>query len=279
MDQTNLTIDHAGIAAAFSFWTKWFKEHPDKIPGLDIRTANKQDVLVNSECPFCHGTEIIKFRETVRTANYKLDAVLCVCCLLRIATQKPREEESPWNKETVSSLKELDIPKGAAEFTKIIRLETSRFIRELGKWVYLSGTFGVGKTHLLNAVKTHLRSIATYVNTADLSDNIYEAVGNHTLGDLTDSLIGIPVLLLDDLGSEHKTDNSSDFLQSVLYKVINGRYARGFDRPTFITSNLPVSELSKSPIDNLRRIASRLSDNELVVELVSKQADYRGMKK
>jgi hypothetical protein len=274
-DQTNQTIEHAGIAAAWVFWVDWFKRHPDKVPGFDIRTANKQDILLHGECPFCYGTEIIKFRETVRIANYKLDVVLCVCCLLRIATVDAREEESPWQKETVSSLKELNIPKGAAEFTKIIKAETNRYIYKLGQWIYLSGTFGTGKSHLLNAVKTHLRSIATYVNTADLSDKIYDATGRHTLSDLVESLIGIPVLLLDDLGSEYNTD----YLYSVLYKVINGRYARGFDRPTFITSNLPLEEIAKSPNDNLRRIASRLSDTELVVQLVSKQVDYRGLPK
>ena len=246
-------FDHAGISAAWVFWADWLKKHPDKVPGIDIRTAKKQDILVNGECPFCHGTEIIKFRETVRIANYKLDVVLCVCCLLRIAALDAREEESPWQKETVNSIQELNIPKGAAEFTKIIKSETTRFVWELGMWIYLSGSCGTGKSHLLNAVKTHLRSIATYVNTADLSDKVYDATGKHTLSDLVESLIGIPVLLLDDLGSEYNTE----YLYSVLYKVINGRYARGFDRPTFITSNLALEERAQSTIENLRRIASR----------------------
>jgi len=276
-DQTSLTIDHAGTAAAWTFWMGYFRQRQGKFPGFDVRKATKKDVLGlgnGDECPFCHGTEIIKFRETVRTTNYNLDAVLCVCCLMRV-TAGSRDEESPWQSKTVAELKELDIPKGSAGFTKIIKQETARFIRDLGIWVYLSGTYGCGKTALAYAVKSNLRGISTYVNVADLSDKIYEATGKHTLNDLTDSLIGIPVLIVDDLGAEHSTD----YLYSVLYKVINGRYARGFDRPTYITSNLPIGELKVSTVDNLRRIASRLSDNELVVELVSKQADYRGMKK
>jgi DNA replication protein DnaC len=275
MTQILANEDHR-IAASWSFWINWFKTHPGKTPISNIRIANVSDILINRTCPFCNNAEIFKILPGPKEINgYRLETVTCICCILRYATREPRSEESSWQKRKVADIQAVNNPPGAAEYTEIIKSEVTRFIMKLGKWIYLNGTYGTGKTHFLYAAKTNLRNISTYINAADLADKIYEATGNHTINDLINSLIGIPILLVDDLGAEHTTD----YLYSVLYKVVNGRYALGIERPTFITSNLSLEDLARSPNDNLQRIASRLSDNAMVSYLISKQGDYRGLKR
>lgn len=66
-----------------------------------------------------------------------------------------------------------------------------------------------------------------------------------------DALLRCNLLILDDFGSERK----SEFMDEIKFSIIDGRLRAG--RPCIITTNLPISFFS-SPTITQRRLASRL---------------------
>lgn len=276
-----MTITMPSIPGSYVFWSIWWQPKPTdtekekKVKTLNFRTAKREELLGlnQGECPFCHGAELKLFPKLVPYGLYESDAVLCACMILQ-QTETDWEIESYWQPRKLSDLKLLPKPnKEAAENTKFIRDTSVQFIKQLGMWVYLYGGLGSAKTHILEAIKTQLRGLALYINAADLASALRTAVGRNEVSEIVDLVSGAPVLLLDDLGVELK----SDFLYSALYTIINRRYAKRFLAPTFITSNLTQEEIAMSEVENMRRIASRVSDNKLVIPLVSTQVDYRGV--
>ena len=261
------------ICESYAFWSKWFEDRPKENFSL---LSGSRDALFfrgNGSCPFCNSTELYDFPVPITTGEYTSERVFCACMLFRLM-DRVWDCESSYIPARINELQMLDNPKGAAKNTETIKYYFKQFVKGLGKWIYLHGGYGSAKTHLLRAVKTNLRGLALYVNASDLSAKIYESLGNHTLGDLENELASAPVLLIDDFGAEHGTD----YLYSTLYRIVNRRYDRGVLSPTIITSNYTYSELAVSTNDNLKRIASRLSDMKLVIHLTSTQIDYRGAK-
>lgn len=106
--------------------------------------------------------------------------------------------------------------------------------------LFVGGT-GTGKTHLAAAIANNLveKSVqarfGTFQNHLDEIKKEFDQSGQkHYLDDIK----GVPMLVIDDLGKELKTD----WTQSVLYDLINYRYEHML--PTVITTNLTVDELT-----------------------------------
>lgn len=106
--------------------------------------------------------------------------------------------------------------------------------------LFVGGT-GTGKTHLAAAIANNLveRGIqarfGTFQNHLDEIRKEFDQSGQkHYLDDIK----GVPMLVIDDLGKERKTD----WTQSILYDVINYRYEHML--PTVITTNLTTDELA-----------------------------------
>ena len=106
--------------------------------------------------------------------------------------------------------------------------------------LFVGGT-GTGKTHLAAAIANNLveKSVqarfGTFQNHLDEIKKEFDQSGQkHYLDDIK----GVPMLVIDDLGKELKTD----WTQSVLYDLINYRYEHLL--PTVITTNLTVDELT-----------------------------------
>lgn len=134
--------------------------------------------------------------------------------------------------------------------------------KKSGKGLYLTGPFGVGKTHLATGIAralieqeyrvickpsvTMLADIrATYDNTGDRSE--YELLHDYLQADL---------LIIDDLGKELITDWSL----SILYTILNMRYEDC--RPLIITTNYSDTEL-------IGRL-SRRGDEKTAASMVSR---------
>lgn len=106
--------------------------------------------------------------------------------------------------------------------------------------LFVGGT-GTGKTHLAAAIANSLvdRGIQTRFGTfqahlEEIKKEFDMSGQKHYLDDIK----GSPMLIIDDLGKELKTD----WTQSVLYDLVNYRYEHML--PTVITTNLSADELA-----------------------------------
>lgn len=131
--------------------------------------------------------------------------------------------------------------------------------------IYLWGAAGVGKTHLATAIARQFKDgwifkpQQIYRKCRGLKDGAEEQAA-------IDKYIKVPVLVIDDLGVDKRTD----FSFSTLYEIIDGRdMARR--NGMIITSNLSLNGLAERLGDD--RIASRIAGMCRVVEIVGK--DYR----
>ncbi|MBO0781744.1 MAG: ATP-binding protein [Ktedonobacteraceae bacterium] len=106
-------------------------------------------------------------------------------------------------------------------------------------WLY--GSYGVGKTHLLAALANLRRSAGRpclFASAVTLFDAIQERIGNdQDYHLLLKQAVQTPLLLLDDIDKP----KVSAFRQEIYYQLIDGRTRRGL--PLAISSNCPPAEL------------------------------------
>ncbi|MFJ7999026.1 ATP-binding protein [Streptomyces sp. NPDC096310] len=137
-------------------------------------------------------------------------------------------------------------------------------------FLFLTGSFGTGKTHQAYGA---LRRIAEagpdrYEVIATTAPDMYALLrpGGSEQGTEFEvkRLMRIPLLLIDDLG----TEKISEFTEEATYRILNARYNES--RPLIITSNLPASDASGSDlVDRVGgRIASRLSQMTAIVDMI-----------
>lgn len=119
------------------------------------------------------------------------------------------------------------------------------------------GNVGSGKTHFAYALLKFLKSLSTFRNVdinvtpaTQLIANIKEGIGNNTVNDRVIKIKRLPILIIDDLGSERITD----FTQELFYLIIDYRWI--YQLPTVITSNFSLNELKERLGE---RIVSRIA--------------------
>ncbi|WP_330173037.1 ATP-binding protein [Streptomyces sp. NBC_01498] len=136
-------------------------------------------------------------------------------------------------------------------------------------FLFLTGSFGTGKTHQAYGA---LRQIADagpekYEVLALTAPDMYALMrpGGSDNGPEFEvkRLMRIPLLLIDDLG----TEKISEFTEEATYRLLNTRYNEC--RPLIITSNLPASDPNGPDlVDKLgERITSRLSQMTTIVPM------------
>ncbi len=121
--------------------------------------------------------------------------------------------------------------------------------------LFILGQTGIGKTHISLSIAKEVSAKGFTVAYGSLLNYLRIIEKEHfgrTSNSETDTLqilLNADLLILDDLGSEFKTN----FSESTLYNIINSRINLGL--PTIISSNLSVEELEKNYNE---RIISRL---------------------
>jgi DNA replication protein DnaC len=135
-------------------------------------------------------------------------------------------------------------------------------------WLFFFGGFGSGKTHLAaaianEAVRHDFEVLFTVV--PDLLDHLRATFGpqSETSYDQRfETVRNVPLLILDDLG----TENTTPWAREKLFQIVNHRY--NYNLPTVFTSNQDLDRLDP-------RVCSRLCDTALCERIVLEAGDYR----
>ncbi len=121
-----------------------------------------------------------------------------------------------------------------------------------GKGLLITGLTGLGKTHLSLSIANEViqRGYSVIYNSAPevLTTLEKESFGRSNT-DIMPMITSCDLLILDDLGTEYKSDRIPTFL----YEILNTRLNRSL--PTIVNTNLDVEELNRRYSD---RICSRL---------------------
>lgn len=139
-----------------------------------------------------------------------------------------------------------------------------------GKGLFLFGSVGTGKTHLVTAVANAIVydiGLSAYFDTfAGIIREIQRSFNDKRDSDVEETAKKTGLLILDDLGKE----KYSDWASQILFDIIDTRYKN--QRPVLITSNYSPEELSKR-VDEA--IMSRLIEMCTMIRLEG--TDHRRM--
>ncbi|PYZ97248.1 primosomal protein DnaI [Alteribacter lacisalsi] len=112
---------------------------------------------------------------------------------------------------------------------------------ETGRGLYITGSFGVGKTYLMGAVSNALaeREIESMIiYTPDFFRELKQGINDGTYQDKLDMVKRAPVLILDDIGAETMSAWVRDDILGALLQ-----YRMMEKLPTVFTSNYDMNEL------------------------------------
>ncbi len=136
-------------------------------------------------------------------------------------------------------------------------------------WLLLLGGYGCGKTHLAAAVANEAVEkcgLQTYFAIApDLLDSLraaYAPGSESSYDDRFEAIRSVPLLVVDDLG----TENTTPWAREKLYQIFNHRYNHRL--ATVVTSNVDLDSIEP-------RIRSRLCDTALCTPIFIQAADFR----
>jgi hypothetical protein len=238
-----------------------------------LYSAIRDQKIDREDCPVCHGG--FPFLDIRMPDGSIIKDLHCVCLCPEIEAEV---------RALVDSLN--DIPKFAVarpfsdlkprgtreEWAPVER--SIRLLQEIAaspyehRWLTIWSGPGAGKSHMLLAAQALMPHLCAYVYADTLSKRIHKSLDDFSLPDLVDRLLRVPVLIIDDLGTEH---SGSEFINSEFTNIINRRYMEGVCLPTIVATNLGRKTLSA----RYPRLASRILDEQLVDVVAITLWDYR----
>lgn len=164
-------------------------------------------------------------------------------------------------------------PKNRALYDAAAKYADS-FTEETTKGLILSGTVGVGKTHLAVAIGRRLaergfwpywRSMPKVISEIRAS---WKGQGTYSEGMIKAPLMTAYPLIIDDLGAEMRDSRDQGWLTELIYEIVDARYEAML--PTIITTNMHLADIEDRYTE---RVASRLAEMCDVVWVAAD--DYR----
>lgn len=176
-----------------------------------------------------------------------------------------------------ASLSELITEKERANILKYIKDFLKKKVNgETVKGLYLSGSFGSGKSYILSALLNEL-SLKGYkcvnINYPLLLNKLKASFSDYNYNDVMEEIMTCDVLLIDDIGAENNSPWSRD---EVLGTIL--QYRMNSDLTTFFTSNFTINELETelsetnkgTDLIKARRIIERIKYLTVEDKLISK---------
>jgi len=229
-------------------------------------------------CPICKGLGYVRPDVPVSHPDFgKL--VPCACRLDKLAEKRVSALRTLSELELLERMTfETFAPEGHGlppDKRKNLRWayeEARAFAEEPKGWLVLKGGYGCGKTHLAAAIANKCvkrGEPVLFITAPDLLDHLRATFAPSNPDDHVpafdarfDQIRTVPVLILDDLG----TESSTSWAQEKLYQIFNYRYNGRL--ATVVTTN---HELEDIPL----RLRSRIVDPDLTKIVSMTAPDYR----
>jgi DNA replication protein DnaC len=214
-------------------------------------------------CPLCDSLEVINDREK--------GEMYCLCYIVEWQGNL-RDQLKPYRsslrKDNTFDTYKTDLwDSRSKEVLKGIYNSVKEWSEWPDRWIYMTGGYGTGKTHLAQAAAWALGPTALYIEAAKLKTMLMDAVGtkSNDLDALTVSKVERDVktahiLILDDWGGEY---DKSEFAKDELYLILNWRYNLAEHFPVFVVTN----RTEREAIDEGERSGSRLLDKQIANRL------------
>lgn len=247
---------------------------PPEKPVKQAPAAARAIGFGDPDCPICHGIGFTR-DDSLEPGDPGFGKIMpCECHKKELieAERKARAEISNlngyehmtfanFNPEGRGQLR--DDQKANLQYAKAIAM---KYAEKPEGWIFFTGAYGTGKTHLAAAIANEAleHGVANiFQPVPDLLDQLRASFGRigESYQERFDRVRTIPLLVLDDLG----TQNDTGWAEEKLYQIINYRYVNKL--PTVITTNVALREMDG-------RIASRLKD-PMVNRVTFMTPDYR----
>lgn len=177
-----------------------------------------------------------------------------------LAGEDKRNEEVLRQFSVKRTMNEMKIPaeyrgKSFDDYDNAETAEKVKRIVDLGYSLVLSGTPGLGKTHLAVASILHMANRfdngrPLFLSSPELFGELKDRIRNEvTEKSIIERYLRAPLLVIDDLGVEKKSESSVE----TFYRIIDGRHREG--RQLIITTEFKMGEIGEIYGD---RLSSRL---------------------
>lgn len=224
------------------------------------------------QCPICGGAGWLRMDAHVGDPNFGR-LIMCTCLMQEVDERKQMEMREKSNSDGYANLTFENFSAGSSTSVRDAYTAAVGFAEQPNQnWLLLSGSVGTGKTHLAAAVlnASLTRGVDAIIWTVpDLLDYLREAFNPTsviTYDQRFEDIRRIPLLILDDLG----TESATPWAKEKLYQLFNHRY--NAQLPTVVTTNQDLETIDF-------RIRSRLQDRSLVRHVKMSAPDFRPRKR